>query len=62
MERTVDRISVEQHEILVGFAAAHVEPGGVVAARADARQRLSRSQDIRFDEHRRRSQVAVGDA
>jgi hypothetical protein len=63
MEGVVDRIAVEEDEVLVRFAAAHIHPDGVVVARVHAGEQSDRAQHVGLtEEARRRRQLAGRDA
>src|SRR5207237_1360351 len=55
-----DRVAVEQDQVLVGFAAADVEPRREVVARLDPRQHLRGAQHIGLAEARHRRQHLAG--
>src|SRR5262245_61087544 len=61
VKRIVDRVAVDEDEILIRLAAAHVESRREIIARLDSRQKLNDANDVRFTELRHRFGSACRD-
>ena len=62
LKRVVDLNPVEQHEVLIGLAAAHVEAGGEVVACDDTRKQRGRPEDVAFAKGGNPANLGTGDA